>query len=92
MIAASVAEASQIFAGMTRVTAIHTAEREVIDLGLAFGTLTPKSAAALRSRLNRESPVATHSRCHGRSAWRVVWPESTPIYVGRGIKSTLMCP
>ena len=80
------------YAGMTKSQALMAATNEVIAAGLEFKTLTPRSAVSFRRRLDAAAPRVYRVRCRsGKPAWKVLWPKSDPVYVGRGVSSPVTC-
>jgi hypothetical protein len=95
-LAASAVLAAQTYAGMTRTVAVakaRTAEYAAIAYGVTLGTVPAAQAKALRHQIASETPKVAKGRCDGKEAWRVVWPKSTPILVGKGVgpKPATLC-
>jgi hypothetical protein len=91
-----VAVAATAYAGLTKAAAVakaRTAEYAAIAYGVRAGTVSNSQAKTLRHRIATETPKVTEGRCDGKAAWRVVWPKSTPILVGRGVgpKPATLC-
>ena len=82
--AATSAQAADRYAGITRGQAVEKAADGVISLAIAFNGTSPKQAAKLRLKLEQVHPRTAKSRCKGIKAWKVVWPDSDPIWVNRG--------
>jgi hypothetical protein len=87
---------SPTWAGLTRAQAIKLAESDTLATGLAFGTLTKRTAAQLRRQLDHTPVTATRVTCNnGVKAWRVLWgkqsPSNDPAYVNRKSGLFLTC-
>ena len=88
--------ATPTWAGLTRTQAIKLAEADTLATGLAFGTLTKRSAAQLSRQLDHTPVTATRVTCNnGIKAWRVLWGKQStrndPAYVNRKNGLFLSC-
>jgi len=70
------------YAGLTRPQAVEKAKLALLSLTLAFRGV--KAAEKIRAQLDRMAPPRTaRSSCKGRPAWRVRWPQTTPVFASR---------
>lgn len=95
-LAAGSVMAASTYAGMTRAVAIakaRTDEYAVITFGVSLGTVSAAQAKALRHQVAIETPKVLKGMCDGKQAWKVIWPKSTPILVGKGVgpKPATLC-
>jgi hypothetical protein len=78
--------AAPTYAEMTKAVAIakaRIAEYAALAYGVSTGTVSASQAKALRRQVATERPTVLKGRCDGRQAWKVIWPNSTPILVGK---------
>ena len=78
------AAGSDRYAGISRDAAVAKAKSTVIGFEMAFNGTSVAKAVEYRHQLDTHPPKVTKSQCQGRKAWRVLWPDSDPIFVRKG--------
>jgi hypothetical protein len=76
------------YAGISQAQAVKEAKVEVrglIVFAVGIGAFPVTKEQAVFRRLNASHPVVSRSTCNGKEVWKVTWPNSDAVVVGKGI-------